>query len=176
MKRYGWMLWIGLSLALAGGGIRMPAAFSADFLQKVTNPKKKVILYKGKVTMKAPSTLKWIYREPTKKEVCSDGKRVTVVDHDLEQVSFYRMNKKFDLAAVLRSARHYKDSLYVANYGGKSYTIALDAKGRISQIAYRDDMDNVVNIHFNRIRYLSAPPPAKKLKCRIPADYDRIGG
>ena len=176
MKVKSLVILIGLSLAVAGGGIRIPSAFTAEFLQKVTNPKKRVILYKGKVMMKAPSTLKWVYREPTRKEVCSDGRRVTVVDHDLEQVSVYRMNKKFDLAAVLRSARHYKENLYVANYGGKNYTIALDVKGRISQIAYRDDMNNVVNIHFNRIRYLSVPLPAKQLTCRIPADYDRIGG
>jgi len=161
---------------LAAEGLRVPKAFAADFVQKVTNPKKKVILYRGSVLMKAPSTLKWVYREPTKKEVCSDGRRATVVDHDLEQVNFYRMEKRFDLAAVLRSARHYKGNLYVAKYGGKSYTIEVDGKGRVDQIAYRDDMDNVVNIHFKKIRYLAKPPSAKQLGCTIPKSYDRIGG
>ncbi|WP_457606540.1 LolA-like outer membrane lipoprotein chaperone [Nitratifractor sp.] len=175
MKRGLWILiWMLVSI-LSAEGIRVPVGFSANFLQKVTNPKKKVIIYRGSVMMKAPATLKWSYREPTRKEVCSDGKRVMVVDHDLEQVSFYRMDKRFDLAAVLRKARHHRDNLYVAKYGGRNYTIALDRQGRISQIAYRDDMDNVVNIHFSHLRYLKKAPPASKLQCKIPASYDRIG-
>jgi len=32
-------------------------------------------------------------RNPSKKEVCSDGVRLVVVDHELEQVGFYKMNK-----------------------------------------------------------------------------------
>ena len=172
------ILGVVLTLAIWAGaeGIRIPKAFSADFLQKVSSPQKKVILYKGSLTMKAPAALKWIYRKPTKKEVCSDGKQVIVVDHDLEQVNYYRMDKQFDLPAVLRSARHHRDNLYVAKYSGRNYTIAVDPQGRVSQIAYRDDMDNVVNIHFSKVRYLNAPPSAKSLRCTIPKSYDRIGG
>jgi len=176
MKLRGVLLWSAAAVVLSSAEIRIPTAFSADFLQKVSNEKKKTILYRGKVMMSTPSSLKWIYRKPTDKEVCSDGKRVVVVDHDLEQASFYRMEKKFDLAAVLRKARHYKENLYVAEYGGKNYTIAVDSKGRIEQIAYRDDLDNVVNIRFTHVRYLSKPFDAAQLRCKIPKDYDRIGG
>ncbi len=167
---------LGIGMFVFGGGIQIPVAFQADFLQKVTNPKKKVILYRGTVTMKAPSMLKWIYREPTRKEVCSDGKEVLVVDHDLEQATTYRMQKRFDLAAVLRSARPYREGIYVARYNGRNYTIAVDAEGRVSQIAYHDDMDNVVNIHFQHVRYLKKAPSDRKLRCTVPGTYDRIGG
>ena len=176
MKRGKWIWMMGIGTFVLAGELRIPGAFQANFLQKVTNPKKKVILYRGTVTMKAPSTLKWVYREPTRKEVCSDGKKILVVDHDLEQATTYRMQKRFDLAAVLRSARPYRDGIYVARYNGRNYTLAVDPQGRVSQIAYRDDMDNVVNIRFRNVHYLKKPPSERTLRCTVPKTYDRIGG
>ncbi len=176
MKQRVWIVILAIGTFAVAGGLHIPTAFEAEFLQKVTNPKKKVILYRGTLTMKAPSTLKWVYREPTRKEVCSDGKKILVVDHDLEQATTYRMQKRFDLAAVLHSARPYRDGIYVARYNGRNYTLAVDPQGRVTQIAYRDDMDNVVNIHFRKIRYLKTPPAQKSLSCPIPKTYDRIGG
>jgi len=158
------------------GGISLPAGMEAQFLQKVTNPQKRVIQYSGKVLMDNGKRFKWSYTRPTRKEVCSDGRQVIVVDHDLEQVSFYRMEKGFDLGAVLARARHYKGNLYTAKYQGRTYTLAVDDKGRIEQIAYRDDMDNVVNIHLKKIRSLSRPPAAKRMRCPYPKEYDVIKG
>ncbi len=157
-------------------GITLPAGMEARFVQKVTNPKKKVIRYTGEMIMDNGKRFKWSYRSPTRKEVCSDGKRVIVVDHDLEQVSFYRMDRGFDLGAVLKRARHYKDNLYTARYQGRTYTLAVDGKGRIEQIAYRDDMDNVVNIHLQKLKTLSSPPSAAQMRCTYPKSYDRIEG
>jgi outer membrane lipoprotein carrier protein len=158
------------------GGITLPAGMEAQFFQKVTNPQKRVIQYSGKVLMDSGRRFKWSYTRPTRKEVCSDGQQVIVVDHDLEQVSFYRMEKGFDLGAVLARARHYRDNLYTAKYQGRTYTLAVDGKGRIEQIAYRDDMDNVVNIHLKKIRSLSRPPAAKRMRCPYPKEYDVIKG
>ena len=163
-------------LFLQGEGITLPVGWEAKFLQKVTNPKKKVIRYEGTVLMSRDKGLKWSYRKPTRKEVCSDGKRVLVVDHDLEQASFYRIDKGFDLARILKKARHYKDRIYTARYDGRTYTLQVDAKGRIDQIAYRDDMDNVVNIHFKKIRTYTRPIAPSRMRCVIPKGYDRIGG
>jgi len=164
--------------ALAGSarGIVLPAGIEARFLQKVTNPQKRVIRYSGTVLMDRGNRFKWSYTEPTRKEVCSDGKRVIVVDHDLEQVSFYRMDKGFDLGAVLKRARHYKGRLYTAKYQGRTYTLEVDDRGLVDQIAYRDDMDNVVNIHFRRIKPLAKPPSPDRMRCPYPKDYDVIGG
>ena len=165
-----------LTFALGAGVIRLPRSFSADFIQKISNPSGKTISYSGKVFMNSPDSMKWIYEKPSRKEVCSDGKRVTVVDHDLEQISIYRLKSGLDLSSVLSKAKHYKDNIYTANYEGKIYTIALDSKGRVEQIAYRDDMDNVVNIHFYEIKYVDKPFERDRLECRLPPAYDRIGG
>jgi len=157
------------------GGIALPAGMEAGFTQKVTNPQKKVLKYSGKLLMDDGRRFKWSYVEPTRKEVCSDGKRVIVVDHDLEQVSFYRMKKGFDLGAVLARAKHYKGNLYTAKYQGRTYTLAVDDKGHVEQVAYKDDMDNVVNIHLRNLKVLPKAPAAKRMRCPYPKSYDIIG-
>ena len=161
---------------ISGGEIKLPVSFSADFVQKVTDESKNSIKYSGNIYMNIPDTVKWVYIKPGKKEVCSTGGIVTVVDHELEQVSFYRLDKGFDLVKLLSNARHYKDNIYLAKYKGKNYTIALDGKKRIEQIAYRDDMDNIVNIHFYKIRYSDKLIESSKLKCSYPKNYDIVEG
>ena len=170
------LILISAFLAAGAGRITLWPGMEAQFVQKITNPKKKVIRYEGRVLMDNGARFKWSYTKPSKKEVCSDGKRVVVVDHDLEQVSYYRMDKGFDLGAVLKKAKHYKDNLYTARYRGHTYTIALDRKGRVEQIAYRDDMDNVVNIHLYKLKTFSRTPAASAFRCPYPKSYDVIGG
>jgi outer membrane lipoprotein carrier protein len=120
--------------------------------------------------------MRWDYKEPTQKEVCSDAQNVTVVDHDLEQVSIYYLNKKFDVAKILSKAKHYKDNIYIAKYQDKDYTIALDKKGRVQSMAYYDDLDNMVQIVFKNIKYKNKPFKSKYMKCHFPKDYDIIRG
>jgi len=156
--------------------IDLPVSFSGSFEQIVTNPKKKVIRYNGDVKFVFPSIMRWDYKEPTQKEVCSDGENITVVDHDLEQVSIYYLNKKFDVAKILSKAKHYKDNIYIAKYQDKDYTIALDKKGRVQSMAYYDDMDNMVQIVFKRIKYKKRPFKSYMMKCNFPKDYDIIRG
>ena len=157
-------------------GIRVPVSFSAHFTQKITTPKKKVIHYSGSVLLNSSGALKWSYRKPTKKEVCSDATRFTIVDHDLEQVSFYELSQALDLTSILKKARHHKANLYVATYRDVLYTFALDKRGRMDQIAYRDSLDNVVNIHFQQMHYSSKPNPQAKMRCPYPTSYDIIQG
>jgi outer membrane lipoprotein-sorting protein len=164
-----------MSIALFGDGIAMPKSFHARFIQKVTNPKQRVIEYRGTVSMNYPDRMKWHYDSPTVKDVCSSGKRIMVVDHDLEQVSNYRMDESFDLSEVLKKAKFREKNLYLAIYRGKYYTIALDEKGRIEQIAYRDDMDNIVHIRFVGMKYGNRALDRKKLMCTIPKNYDIVG-
>ena len=174
------MKMMGMLVLLIGvvtaGKIEIPVSFSAHFTQKITTPKKKVIKYSGTLLLNNAGALKWHYQKPTKKEVCSSGKNFMIVDHDLEQVSFYELRQALDLTSILKKARHHKDNLYVATYEKVLYTFSLDKRGRIDQIAYKDTLDNVVNIHFKQMRYSNKPNPPKVMRCSQPADYDIIGG
>lgn len=175
MKRI-WTLLI-LSGTLAASPISVPDNFKSDFNQRITNPDKKVIHYKGTVLFSDEKMLKWIYQEPTQKEVCSNGENVTVVDHDLEQVSYYLIEKGFDLAKILNSAKPYKETktVFIAKYEGKNYTIQLDAKQRLWRVAYYDDLENEVLIIFENMRYGKGKLPIKSLLCEAPESYDVIG-
>ena len=163
-------------LFLYAESINIPQNFQANFTQKITNPKKKVINYAGKVYFSEPAKLKWSYTKPTKKEVCTNGKELLVVDHDLEQVSEYKINKGFNLSKILKNAKLYKDNIYLATYSGKKYTIVVDKNRRMRAVAYFDDLDNKVQISFSRIKYGKGKLSAKKMTCKKPKNYDLIRG
>lgn len=165
-----------MGACLFAEGIAVPENFQANFTQKITNPKKRVINYSGRVYFSDGTKLKWEYRTPTKKEVCTDGHELIVVDHDLEQVSHYNISKGFDLSKILKEAKHHKGKLYLANYGGTKYTIQVDSRNRLQAVAYFDDLDNKVQIAFSRIKYGKGSLSKKKMTCQEPSGYDMIRG
>jgi len=158
------------------GDIVLPEHFKAQFVQTVTNPKNKVIRYSGTVAFSEGNLLKWSYAEPARKEVCTDGKEVLVVDHDLEQTSAYRIDKGFDLTQILKDAKPYKEHIYVTEFYGKRYTIQLDGKAQLQSVAYYDDLDNKVQILFKKMQYGKGRLPSAEMKCHYPASYDVIRG
>lgn len=162
------------SLLLAN--IALPENFQADFIQKITNPKQKVITYSGKVRFSNETLFKWSYKEPTKKEVCTDGIELLVVDHDLEQVSAYRISNGINIAKILEKAEPYSKNIYVAVYDNKKYTIQVDRQQKLHSIAYYDDLDNKVQIIFKQMKYGKGDLPAQSMKCNYPVAYDRIEG
>ncbi|WP_295420807.1 LolA-like outer membrane lipoprotein chaperone [Sulfurovum sp.] len=171
------ILWMAaVSIYAFASAITLPENFTANFTQKITNPKKKVINYSGKVRFSDKTLLKWKYLEPTKKEVCTNGLEVLIVDHDLEQVSNYLINKGFNLSEVLKKAKPHSKNVYVAEYEGKKYTIQVDAKGRLQSVAYFDDLENKVQIVFKNVKYGKGKLPSKTMKCNYPKDYDIIRG
>ena len=156
--------------------IALPENFQANFEQKITNTKGKVIKYKGKIAFSDKNIFKWSYLSPTKKEVCTDGAELLVVDHDLEQVSIYYITKGLDISKVLNKAKLHNGNIYVAEYEGKNYTIQLDNKEKLQSIAYFDELDNKVQIIFTKIKYGKGKLSSEKMKCNYPNDYDMIRG
>jgi len=163
------------STLFAQSAITLPESFTAEFVQSVTNEQKKKIVYRGTIDFSSPDRLKWRYTAPSKKEVCTSGKKIVVVDHDLEQVSRYRMDKGLDLAAILGNARPHRKSVYIAKYGRKYYTIQLNSRQELSRIAYKDDLDNTVLIIFSKMRYSDKPIAESRMECSYPDRYDMVG-
>ena len=170
------LLLVTLSIFTFAASINIPENFQANFTQIITNPKKKVIHYSGKVYFSESSKLKWEYTKPTKKEVCTDGFELLVVDHDLEQVSQYNISKGFNLSEILKKAKFHSKNLYLANYDGKKYTIQVDKHNKLQAVAYFDDLDNKVQIAFRKIRYGKGKLSSKKMTCTYPKAYDMIRG
>lgn len=170
------LLVLTLCLYAYAAPIILPENFQADFTQKITNTKKKSIDYKGKVRFSNKTLLKWEYLEPTKKEVCTNGLELLVVDHDLEQVSNYFINKGFDLVKILNKAKEHSENIYVTKYDNKNYTIQVDAKQQLHSIAYFDDLDNKVQIVFKKMKYGKGKLKPESMKCNYPKNYDMIRG
>ncbi len=164
------------SVLFAQSIISLPASFHADFRQTITSEQKKQIVYQGKIDFSSPDRFKWRYTVPTKKEVCVDSKKLLVVDHDLEQVSSYIIDKALNLSAILKGAKLHRKSVYIAKYRDKYYTIQVNSRQELSRIAYRDDLDNNVLIVFSRMKYGKKEIPADQMKCDYPERYDWVGG
>ncbi|SFV52488.1 Outer membrane lipoprotein carrier protein LolA [hydrothermal vent metagenome] len=165
-----------LVTSMALSQITLPKSFKANFTQKITNTKNSVIVYHGEVRFWNKKFFKWSYLNPTQKEVCSDGKELLVVDHDLEQVSIFYIRKGLDIAKVLAQAKHYKENIYLATYEDKKYTIQLNHAQVLQSIAYFDELDNKVQILFTQMKYPKGKFTAKEMQCGYPVEYDVIRG
>ena len=165
-----------LAFSTLSANIELPENFQADFTQKITNTKEKVITYSGEVHFSNETLFKWSYKEPTEKEVCTNGLELIVVDHDLEQVSAYRISNGIDIAKILKQAKPHSENIYVAEYENKQYTIQVDNKQKLHSIAYFDDLDNKVQIVFKHMKYGKGNLPSKSMKCNYPKNYDMIQG
>lgn len=166
------LLVLSLATLLNAESIVLPKGFTADFTQMVTNPKKKVITYKGTLRFSEPSELKWSYENPSKKEVCIAGHQMVLVDYDLEQVSYLVIEKDFDFIKILKGAKHHHDKVYVSKYKDQSYTIQIDKKGQIQSVAYFDNMENKVQIVFKNVKYRKNRLKTSSMKCAVPKDFD----
>jgi len=172
--------------------ITLPNNFETDFQQSITNDKGKVIKYNGNVLFQntkesffnssgaeqnySNSLFKWNYSSPTKKEVCTDGVQLVVVDHDLEQISNYVVDEGINLEAILKVAQKITNVDYKATYKETEYIITLDKNEQLSKIVYVDNLDNGVKIIFNNMTYNSTSFDATKLECQAPKGYDIIEG
>jgi len=170
------LFWIVFFPLVLSAQITVPVSMSAVFVQKVTTPKHKTVRYTGTLYVNRSREFRWTYDKPSHREICGDGSRVRVIDHDLEQVIVYKVGRLLDLMQLLKRAKVYRGNLYTARYHGTQYTLKVNAKGQVEQIAYKDEMDNVVNIHFRKIQYRDVPFPPDRLRCTLPKNYDIIKG
>lgn len=157
--------------------ISLPQNFKTDFNQTITNDKGKVIKYEGTVVFKnySESLFKWSYTSPTKKEVCTNGVQLIVIDHDLEQIAHYLIQDSINLEEILKVAKMISKKDYKATYKDVEYLISLDDKEHLSQIVYVDNLDNAVKIIFKNMNYDTLVND-EDLACTAPQDYDEIKG
>jgi len=182
-----------LALAMTlNAEITLPNNFETDFQQSITNENGKVIEYQGNVIFNnikenfldnngreqtySRSLFKWNYSSPTKKEVCTNGVELIVIDHDLEQVSNYMVDEGIDLEGILKVAQKITNVDYKATYKETEYIITLNNSEQLSKIVYVDNLDNGVKIIFNNMNYNSGSFDMKKLECQAPKGYDIIEG
>ncbi|MCK5854896.1 MAG: outer-membrane lipoprotein carrier protein LolA [Sulfurovaceae bacterium] len=177
---------------VASAAILLPTNFETSFTQTITNDKDRAIIYDGTVKFKSEiqiiideqgqsydiksNLFRWDYQNPTRKEVCTDGVQLIVIDHDLEQISRYIVDEGINLEEILKVATKINTTDYKAIYKELEYLITLDEKGWLKKIFYVDNLDNRVEIVFQGMQYETNIFQSSSLECVAPNDYDIIEG
>ncbi len=174
MKRY--LIFFLLFAWLRAEPIAVPVSLTAAFVQKITTPGKRQTRYTGIVRLNRSREFLWKYTEPSRREICGDGSKIKIIDHDLKQVTVYKAGSLLDPMQLLKRAKLYRESIYTARYHGTHYTLKTNAEGQLEQIAFKDNLDNIVNLHFYKIHYGEKPINTARLRCHIPKSYDVIKG
>jgi len=165
-------LWILLSawcLSLFGFADTLHS-FSAAFTQQITDDANKTITYEGRVDAVRPDRARWVYRTPVPKSVYVQGRKVTIVEPELEQAIVKNFEREIDLFQILSKAEKLDDETYLALYEGQHYLVKIDAQLPLS-IAYRDAFENRIMIRFRDQK--RNPDLADSLFVpEIPEDFD----
>jgi outer membrane lipoprotein carrier protein len=169
------MRYILLSLvvsSLAMASINTIDSFKADFTQSVTDDKKKVLKYTGKVVASKPQNALWRYEKPINKDVYINSDAVTIIEPELEQAIIKHIQSNFDFFNMIKNAKQIEKDTYLASYQNSNFTIKTK-DSLIQSISYIDEYENKVLIVFTNQKQ------NEKIKTEIfipnvPLDYDII--
>lgn len=137
-----------LFLTYVWAGLRDIESFEAAFTQTIAGGENKSIVYTGKLYVKKPQNILWIYEKPVKKEIFITGTRVVTIEHDIEQVTIGRIEDDMNLIAILEGARPLGPGRYEARYKDQNFWIDSN-DSTIAKIAYKDKFNNNVTILFS---------------------------
>ena len=135
----------------------------AIFIQKVTNPSNKTITYKGKIYIRQPNQMLWIYKTPIIKNVYMVGQQIIMVEPELEQAIFTSLSKEINLIELINNPSKVD----------KKYKLGYNKDGVIKSISYKDEVDNNTLIEFINIK-VNGYIKNSIFFTNIPDDYDII--
>jgi outer membrane lipoprotein carrier protein len=171
LKKKAFLLFTLLGNSLIASTISGMKTFSADFEQKIVNDQQSRIIYKGKLFAKKQNNQAlWIYTDPIDKKIYYSSCKVVIVEPELEQAIFAKLDKVPNILTLLHKAKRVGEGRYRTTFNGIDYTIIFK-EGKLSEIRYRDELQNRVTIRFyNQKR--DQPIADKKFVWKIPAEYD----
>ena len=147
-------------------------SFQAKFKQTITDDANNTIAYFGQVLFKKPNFSKWSYKDPVEKDIFINGKSVTIIDADLEQVIQTTLAKQINLIDILQKAKKKAKDKYKAQFLDTSFDIKTQ-KGVISSVEYFDELENKVTLSFSKQKS-NLNISNSEFLFNIPADYERI--
>lgn len=150
--------------------LEIPASIDAQFTQTVTNEHNRSIHYKGKLYFKAPDQTKWVYTYPSSKIICINNNNITVIEHDLEQVTIYQNKNHIDFLQLYDDAVKLEKNRYVTYFQDNRYYFQTKDK-KIEKLYFSDALHNSSVIDFSNVLYNQELP---SLSCVTPKNYDVI--
>ena len=122
-------------------------SFKADFTQSVTDDRNATLHYSGNLAAQKPQNAVWHYLLPIQKDVYINKYSVTIIEPEIEQVIFRRIETKFDFFNMIQNAKKINSNTYEAQYQNKNFIIKMQ-NNFIEEILYSDDFENKVSIVF----------------------------
>lgn len=147
-------------------------SFSADFTQTITDDTNKTITYQGHVDAARPDKARWEYFEPVKKSVFIVGRKVTIVESELEQAIVKSFRDEIDLFNILSKAKKLDGETYLATHKSQQFLIKIRDDVPMA-ISYKDAFDNTIRILFSHQK-INLEYPKKLFVPNIPTDYDLL--
>jgi outer membrane lipoprotein carrier protein len=147
-------------------------SFQADFKQIVTDDKGAKLLYSGRIKAMRPQYALWEYLRPVNKSIYVVGRKIIVIEPEIEQAIIRNAPYDFDFFKILKSAKKVSENSYETFVEENEYIIKTD-KNLISSISYKDEFDNSVEIIFDNQKQ-NASLSKKDFAPFIPKDYDVI--
>jgi len=142
----------------------------SDFIQTITNEQNSTITYKGSFYATSRQVALWIYKTPVRKKVYFIKNKVVIIEPELEQAIITNLQNSPNFTSIIKSAKQISKNRYMTRYEDTNYYIDIKNKN-ISQITYRDKLDNRVSIKLkNQKKNIILDDVLFRLN--IPKDYD----
>jgi outer membrane lipoprotein carrier protein len=157
--------------ALISADLTNLKTLETNFIQKIQNSTNNVLTYKGTMFAKKKNNLAlWIYNYPVKKKIYYRDGSITVLEPELEQVTFAKLEKIPNILTLLRKAKKVSKNRLVTTFNKTKYYITTN-NNFVKDIKYKDEMQNVVTISFKKPK-INKGINDKKFVYEIPAGYD----
>ncbi len=143
----------------------------SNFKQSITNDQNAKIVYTGKMyATQAKNKALWEYNSPIVKKIYYKGGKLVIIEPELEQVIYAKLDKVPNVLKLIKSAKKVADDTLQTRFNGITYNILIEGN-KIINITYIDEMQNSVAIEFSNEkinRFLNE----SIFSYTIPADYD----
>ena len=143
----------------------------ADFTQSITNDQNAVVTYQGKMyaTQEKNQAL-WEYKVPIIKQIYYKEGKLVIIEPELEQVIYAKLDKIPNILALLKSAKKISENTLQTTFNALTYNITLK-EGKLEKIFYKDEMQNSVMIVFQN-EVVNDPIQESRFSYTIPKGYD----
>lgn len=135
------------ALVLNAASVTEFETLEARFEQTVTNEHNQSLRYSGQVWLKKPDLAYWRYETPIDKTIYIQGKRVVIVEPELFQATRFESDLSLNILDAWGKSRAVKAGERIATVGENRITLRHN-DAFITQVDYRDTMDNEVLIRF----------------------------
>ena len=145
--------------------------FESNFKQTIINDQNSRITYHGKLyAKKDKNQALWIYTSPIDKKIYYSGGKVVIIEPELEQAIFAKLDKVPNILSLLKQAKKVSKDTYITTFNNTQYKILVN-HNQIENISYQDELHNRVSIVFENQKS-NKKIENNRFAYHIPTDYD----